>query len=436
MWKNYRLTIGLLFWVAVLGCLVVIPYAFSENSWIQSLSRIARYIDSPRQTIQVQFDRELYVKKGDPVYIRTEYGWKRIGQVVSEQVDEDGFEIRVKEVTIALFGDAPPVTRNCFVTLHETPSSFEWALKRLIPPDRRKKILNDLKLKFQEHQQEILEELTPILLDTLREVSLILREDLVNAIRDNRDALEKIGLRYQETFVEKKLIPLVKQEIWPIIERRAQPVLDEVGREVWQKASLWRFGWRLAYDKFPLTNSNLVQQEWNRFVKDDVLPIVENHSADFYGLARNILRDISENAKIREAGRDGIQQLLADQELKDLISRTLWRILFENDRLNEAIRKNLTSERTINALRATNQRFEDKIREIGDQLFGTFERGITKEFAGVLRKEILRRDQRWFILRYNNSKTNDRLEMATTIPGRFDPDDSQRPEFVRYRNDR
>ncbi len=128
---------------------MLLPVVLSENSWIGSFGRIYRYVGSERQEVTVKFDRDLYVRVGDPVYMKTEYGWKRIGQVISEQIDEVGDEVRTESVTIALFGDSPPVTKDCFVTLHETPGSFEWALKRLLPKEKRSSEYKDsILLKF------------------------------------------------------------------------------------------------------------------------------------------------------------------------------------------------------------------------------------------------------------------------------------------------
>lgn len=438
--NKYRLTLGTIFWVLALACLVILPFALSQNSWIRSFGRIHQYVTAQRQEVVVNIKDDDWIVRvvevGDPVYTKTEYGMKKIGQVVSKSIsDTDGGTV-IDSVTITLYGDAPPVTRNCFITLHQTPLTFDWAFQHLFPEKRRQEIMQDLKEQFELHQADIIEEFTPILLDTLKEVSMVLQEDLKQAFQEKKDQLTKIGARYQEGFVEQKLIPLIKREIWPIVERRAQPVLDEVGSEIWQKASLWRFGWRLAYDKFPLTNSNLLKQEWNRFVKDDAMPVVESHSDDFYQLARNILREIAENPEVKQAGKEGINQLLNDEEIKQLISETLWKILFENDRLKAVIRRNLSSQRTLDVVKETSGKFEDKLREIGDNIFGTFEDGIRKEFAGLLRKEILRRDLRWFVLRYSSYAEDDRLEIASEIDGFFSPNADDRPEFVRYGNEK
>ena len=48
-----------------------------------------------------------------------------------------------------------------------------------------------------------------------------------------------------------ELLPLVKSDVLPIVRQRAEPALREVGQELWQRVSLWRFGWRMAYDFLP-----------------------------------------------------------------------------------------------------------------------------------------------------------------------------------------
>ncbi|MEE2641147.1 MAG: hypothetical protein VX768_11015 [Planctomycetota bacterium] len=440
--NRLRLYFGMAFWSIAILSIVLMPVFLSNNPWLKSIGRVREYVASERQSITIDFRNPCYVKQGDPIYIRTEYGWKRIGQVVSEHYNEEGYLLATDSASAVLFGDAPPITGDCYMTLHETPGNFEWALKKILPESKRKEIITELKDTFELHQREIIEGFTPVVMDTLKEIGKILQEDLKNSVTENREQLQKIAARYQEGFVDKRLVPLLREEIWPIIEARSQPVLDEVGSEIWQKASLWRFGWRLAYDKFPLTNSNLVQQEWNRFVQKDAMPVVESHADDFYRLATNILREIAENPQVKAAGKEGVQQLLNDSEIQSLIQETLWKILFENQRLNEVIRKNLSHERTIQVMRETSEKFEDKLREIGDNLFGTFEEGITPEFAGVLRAEILRRDKRWIVLRYRENDSGpapdpslDPLDSIDTVEGFYTSDVTDRPEFVRYRNE-
>jgi hypothetical protein len=430
--KNFRIVFGFSFWIVVILSVLLAPILLSENPWIQSLRGVSHYLRAERQYVTVNFDQNLNMKSGDPIFAVTENGLKRIGQILPASDNASLVAKFTPSARVVFFGDSPPITNDCYLTIHQSESSFEWAFQKLFPTARRQKVITELKATFELHQKEIVDEFSPIVFDTLQDVGRVLQEDLRHAFAQNREKLAGIAARYQEGFVEKRLIPLVKDEIWPIVEARSKPVLNEVGNEIWKRASLWRFGWRLAYDKFPLTDSNLLQKEWSRFVKNDAIPVLEEHADDFYALAKSIMKEISANPEVKLAGKDGIDQLLKDEEIKSLIKETLWNILFQNERLNQVFQDNFSNTRALAAIRSTSDKFEIKLREIGDQIFGTFEKGITREFAGILRNQILQRDQRWLILRYkdNSIKIENRFDLAIEIEGNFVRENDLIPEFV------
>ena len=62
----------------------------------------------------------------------------------------------------------------------------------------------------------------------------------------------------------------------PIVQKHGQPPAEEIGQEIWNRASLWRFGWRAVYDKTPFTDKDLVEKEWKRFVKQEAVPVIES----------------------------------------------------------------------------------------------------------------------------------------------------------------
>lgn len=410
----------------------IAPILFSENPWIRSLQGVSRYVQSPRQNVTVHFDLGLRLRGGDPIFVVTENGLKRIGQIVPDENNIANNPQFNKTSQAVFYGDSPPITNDCYLTVHQSESSFGWAFQKLFPATRQQKVIAELKATFELHQKEIVEEFSPIFFETVSDVGKVLQQDLRDAFTQNREKLAAIAARYQEGFVEKRLIPLVKDEIWPIVEARSQPVLNDVGNKIWKRASLWRFGWRLAYDKIPLTDSNLVQKEWSRFLKKDAIPVLEEHSDEFYALAKEIMKEIAENPEVKRAGKEGVDQLLKDEEIKTLIKETLWKILFENERLKQVFQNNFSNERALTAIQKTSDKFEVKIREIGDEIFGTFEQGITPEFAGILRNQILQRDRRWLILRYKNNAADvaNRFDLATEIDGTYLLENDYIPEFV------
>ena len=434
--KKFRLYFGTMFWGSILLLVLLSPSLFPGNDWILSLKGVSGYLQSNRQHVAVQFPYPLYIKKGDPIYwITEENEMQRVGQI---SVGENANTITwaATDATEAVFfGDAPTITEDYFLVLHETPPSFEWAFDKLLPPAKRAEIIVELKETFQQIQFRHGEHVIPVVYETMREAVSVLQEDLRKAFLDRREAIAKIAARYQDGFVEKQLFPLIKNEIFPIVESRAKPVLNSVGNKIWQRASLWRFGWRLAYDNLPLTGSNLLQQEWSRFVANEAMPVIESYSDEFYQLSKDILQEIAGNSAVKQAGKDAMKQLLDDREILDLLSATLREVLVDNDRLKVVVKKSLENAEIQSMITEASDRFEDKLREIGDRIFGTFEDGITREFAGVLRKEILRRDQRWFVLKYRGPSRGGLQSPipAQKIEGVFEDVYDRRPDFVRSR---
>ena len=109
------------------------------------------------------------------------------------------------------------------------------------------------------------------------------------------------GSRYQDHVVDQELVPLIREQIWPIVQKHAEPLANQVGEEMFERASLWRFGWRFLYDKSPLPEKNLTQAEWNRFVNEEGLPVLNSHASDFMAVQRLILEDIAHNELVRDA---------------------------------------------------------------------------------------------------------------------------------------
>ena len=171
-----------------------------------------------------------------------------------------------------------------------------------------------------------------------------------------------------------------------------------MGEELWQKVSVWRFGWRLIYDVSPLPEKKLTDQEWNRFFDHDAMPILEKHSEDFAGVITEVIRDTAANQHVQEVSRKSLAMMAEDPQLRALLRSLLREVIVDNPRFRETVDRQLNSPETRRALDVTSARLEPAMRRIGDMIFGTQNAGITPEFAQVLRSEILDKDHRWFLL--------------------------------------
>ena len=108
-----------------------------------------------------------------------------------------------------------------------------------------------------------------------------------------------------------------------------------MGEELWQKVSVWRFGWRLIYDVSPLPEKNLTDQEWNRFFDHDAMPILEKHSEDFAGLITDVIRDTAANQHVQAASLRSLALMAEDPQLHSLLRSLIREVIVDNPRFRE-----------------------------------------------------------------------------------------------------
>jgi hypothetical protein len=240
--------------------------------------------------------------------------------------------------------------------------------------------------------------LRPVAEDAVRDAMPVMERQLSVAWKRHEQDIERLGAKYRREIVEKELIPLVKDEVWPIVFRNAEPTAKEIGREIWEKASIWRFGWRYAYDVSPLPERRLLEQEWNRYLREEVSPVVEAHMDDIVRVQQRILVDMARNERVQATLRESLGKMLDDPEVQRLIGQMAREVVVDNPELRKVLQEHWQSERAQRAFRLAASRMEPAVVRMGEMLLGTPQDGITPEFARVLRNRILRKDRRWLVL--------------------------------------
>ena len=183
------------------------------------------------------------------------------------------------------------------------------------------------------------------------------------------------------------------------MRRRAEPTVIDIGSDLWNRVSLWRFTWRYVYDKTPLLpNRRKFRNEFDRFVNREALPVLADHSDEIVRIAEQVIRDASANPRVQQAARRSGSKLLDDPELRALLWRIVRRTAVDNPKFRQALKETWTGPEAREILAQTSRRFEPTVRRIGGLLIGTPETGITPEFAAVLRNQVLGKDRRWLVL--------------------------------------
>lgn len=416
--KSLKIAIGVALWT--FGAAAV-WWRLSGRPEGETVSRVApklyRFAVGERRTVRVNLDEPRSLAVGDPVFvIDRENSARQVGEVrrVEPASPEDGEFVSAAE--LLLYADAPQVGDGAQVVYYETPGSMEWVLKTMLPPEKREQVVKEMSEAFAAHQDEILAALRPVIEASLREGAAVVEQDLAASLKRHKPELEKLSGKYQHEIIEREIVPLVRHEIWPIVRARAEPTAEEIGREIWQRASLWRFGWRYAYDQSPLPERHLVRQEWDRFVEQDVTPILESHTDDFVRVQQEILSDVAKNPNVRATVRKNLAKVIDDPELQRLVWQIIREVMVDNPRLKQVLHRHWTGPEARAAFSLAAERLEPSAVRIGELLFGTREGGITPEFARVLRNQILGKDKRWLVLEPGSGRA---AERSLALPARI-----------------
>lgn len=402
--KHFRIVIGLAFWCGLLGVLwgaATSQGGTAPSTSRQYLSNLWSYYTSTRR-LQLRLPKSLDLSSGDPVFAADSNGaLQQVGLIAS--LADEGVSPQDPRDTITaqavLFPSAPVLRLPVQAYYLRPPDSIEWVVQTLLPAERKKQIEEELTAAIQEHHQEILQALQPVVNSSVREALAVLEQDLPLVLEKHRPQFRAIVGHNKEEILKRELIPLVKAEVWPIVRRDSAPLVRQLSSELWERASLWGFVWRGLLDKLPgLRGKHRVQDELQRFMDQEAIPIFERHQEDFLAVIENIVRDVADNDNVKAAFKRNLAKAAEDPELHQVVNDILHDVLIRNPRFWKTVRRNLSTPEAQDALRLTGTRLEPAVRRIGDRVLGTREGGLTPEFNRVLRLQILLKDRHGIII--------------------------------------
>ncbi len=203
----------------------------------------------------------------------------------------------------------------------------------MFPPEKQQQIQKRIADAMTRHGEELARVFVPLVRQSLQESIPVIEAGFRQSVRRHRDEIDALADQWNQDIVEKRLLPLARREIMPIVRKHGQPVAEEIGMELWDRASLWRFGWRALYDKTPFTRRNLVRQEWERFTEQEAIPVFESHLDDVVVAVQRTLRDVSVNRGVRAEISKVADELAQDPKTRQLVRIVLKETLVDNENL-------------------------------------------------------------------------------------------------------
>ncbi len=395
--KRIRVVCGAAIWLCGLGTAWWYFTGRGSEAIVQPelVASLTTYATGTRRLVELEFEAPCRVRAGDPIFVVDgPDSARQIGEIAAVSHGDSG-----NSIGALFYTSAPEISGDAELTYHATPNSMDWVLRTMLPEGKRRQVAAELKQSFDEHSEEVIGLLQPIVEDAVRDAFSVVEADLRVALRKRNSELERLGGRYQRELVERELVPLVRREIWPVVVKHAQPEMDRVGREIWDRASLWRFGWRYAYDVTPLPQRDLAKGEWERFMAEEAVPVLENHKEQFMQIQERVFREVARNPEVQDAVRRSVTKVVSDPDVQHIATEVIEEVVLYNPRLRSVLERHWNSERTQRALKITSARLEPTAVRIGELLLGTPDGGVTPEFARVLRNQILFKDERWLVLK-------------------------------------
>ncbi len=342
---------------------------------------------------------EIVLSPGDPLLMRQADGtFRQVGRV-RNHFSREPKEAWTKQASVVFYNTVEAECPDGFaLEYHTTPTALDWVVRTMVPPQRQQEIARLIADDWKSHREEVLTQLQPVLEKSLAHAVTAIEAEIPAIIQDHRNEFGQLADRYQAEIIQKQIVPLVRKEILPIVEDEITPVASELGRDLWDRISLWSFTWRYLYDVSPLPEKNAVKTEFERFLEQEVRPQLESRSDQFVTITQRIISQVSRNDRVRSVIRDNLRKVSSDPELQAIIWSVVQESIAQNNYLKTSLQDYWKSAEVQNALQVANIRLEPTARAIGDAIFGSREKGVTPEFSRVLRSQILLKDRRWLVV--------------------------------------
>lgn len=418
-----RFLLGILCWLlaAVAAWTAVRQELESRDHSIgHVLSEVGTWTAGRRTEFLAVSDIPIYLNVGDPVFVQMASGdYRQAGMVCdafSPLIRKSPNDLLTRRVRVRLYqGDVPADASVCELRYHWTPSSLDWVVRTVLPPERHQEIAALIESDWKQHQAEVLQSLTPVIQESLNRSIRAIEHELPVVMERHRNDFTKLGERYKAEMVRQQILPLVRQNILPIVQQEAQPLAIEIGQRLWERVSLWSFTWRYIYDVSPLPERNAVRKEFDRFLEEEAMPELQSHSDQFVEVIERVVSKVSKDPAVSETLRLSLRQVAEDPEFHAIVWKVVQEAVVENQSLRTSLNDYWRSEAPQQAMRLATTRFEPTVRKIGDLIFGSREGGITPEFSRVLRAQILLKDRQWLVLAPSSTGEPKRY---SEIPGR------------------
>jgi hypothetical protein len=335
-------------------------------------------------------ERDKFIERGNGVLARVDGRVERVGEVARKRREGDDLV-----VTIALDTERAtfPLRQGARAVRRSQGRSFVFAAQSLLTDARRVEVARRWQEFRAQHEAALLAELQPVVTELMQGGAAIVEEQLPEALGRHRAEVDALLTRLQAEVGRDQLLPLLAEEIWPIVARHAKSPAETIGRELWDKVPLFDIAMRAAADKVLEKEPVRVEKRWRTFLEDEAVPTLQAHEPEMTAALAAIARDVLQSEPVHARVSAVLRRVTQDPDAKKLTSALSREVLFENPRLNEFVRAKLAEPDVRARLQRVSERVQEFLDPIGDLLLlDDSGQGINPDLARLIRLFLLHRD--------------------------------------------
>ena len=388
------IVVGALFWLALLGGLGLLLRPCAVGGKVAH--RVSDHVVVGPVAYRATFPRSITAKPKNAVMIEHDDGsLVPAGRVVAvTRRDADTL------VELEVFPDFDHlVTDDVGLTFHRTSGDVGWVVKTLLPPAKMAKIREMAEAAWMRERTHLWSGLRPGLVALVDEAVWILKDDLPHLLEAHDKQIKALGATVKTRLWQKHLANTVRDEVWPDIVERAQPIVERIGDAILADAPVWDLSVAYVTGRLPFGDSNAVSKKVKTFLEEKAVPIIRRHESEIREVAIEVLEATVTNEKVLAEFEKGLTELGRDPTFRRAISDLLRAWVIDNERIVELL-KGIANRREI---RRPIDRFLERVdwdiqkmanmvvlNDTGD--------GINPDLARILRRKLLRADESWILL--------------------------------------
>ncbi|MFN9718306.1 MAG: hypothetical protein ACK58L_06415, partial [Planctomycetota bacterium] len=301
---------------------------------------------------------------GDPVFLKQKDGsFLQVGYIANH-FGERGRENWTTDAVVTLYDGLlqKQFPDGFALESHTASTSLDQVLQTLLNGEKRRQIAEIIADDWREHRDDLMIKLSPVIRSSLTHAASSIEAKLPQVLEARRPEFAKLADRYQTTVVREQIVPLVREEILPIVQDEVRPIARDLGRQLWERVSLWSFTWRYLYDVSPLPEKNALRSEFNRFLNGEVMPAIEARMDEFVAMTERIVSRVSRNEKVRAVVRESLKKVASDPELQAIVWTVIQESVLENAALQASLINYWESDEVREMLDLAAHQFEPTAR--------------------------------------------------------------------------